>query len=314
MKTRDIFKDILFGVSIGDALGVPVEFKDRETIALSPITDMIGYGTYYLPPGTFSDDSSLTFCLAEALTEEFSYQNLGEKFVAWLTVGYWTADGTVFDVGISTRQAIRRLESGIRPDLAGGFEEENNGNGSLMRILPLLTYIIDKPIHERYSIVKDISSITHGHIRSVVACFYYLEFSRHIVKGTEKKRAYSILKHKVSDFLIAQSINPSEIRLFDRLLKGNIYELSEDLIYSSGYVLDTLEASIWCVLTTTSYADAVLKAVNLGRDTDTTAAVTGGLAGLLYGWESIPNEWMDKLARKDDIHNLSNRMKDFASR
>src|SRR6478752_1755951 len=132
MIERNIYKDILFGLAIGDALGVPVEFKTRQTIALNPVTDMLGFGTHNLPAGSFSDDSSLAFCLAEALTEEFNLQKIADNFIAWLDNNYWTPRGTVFDVGIATNQAIRRLQRGCKPELAGGTEEADNGNGSLM--------------------------------------------------------------------------------------------------------------------------------------------------------------------------------------
>ena len=313
MTKRNIYKDILFGVAVGDALGVPVEFISRQIITQKPVTDMTGFGTYNLPAGTFSDDSSLTFCLAEALTQEFNLQNIGNNFVAWLNNNYWTPRGNVFDVGIATSQAIRRLQRGCNPELAGGFDISDNGNGSLMRILPLLVYIKDKQLSERYQIVKQVSSITHGHIRSVIACFYYLEFARQIINGINRFQIYNNLQTEVSDHLNSLSINPIETKLFDRLLKANIYELADNQIYSTGYVLHTLEASIWCLLTTDNYTAATLKAVNLGEDTDTTGAVTGGLAGLLYGFDSIPKNWLQQIARREDIEDLADRIGAFAN-
>lgn len=301
-------KSALFGVAVGDALGVPVEFKSRETIRKNPVTDMIGFGTYNLPAGTWSDDSSLTFCLAEALTQDFDLNVIGQNFVKWYHENYWTPHGHVFDIGIATRQAISRLAKGEKPELAGGFDETDNGNGSLMRILPLLFYILDWPINERYDITKKVSSITHGHIRSVIACFYYLEFARQIIKGKDKFEIYRKVQTEISNHLTSLSINPTEITNFDRLLIGDIHKLDESEIQSSGYVLHTLEASIWCLLTTNNYKEAVLKAVNLGNDTDTTGAVTGGLAGLIYGFENIPKNWIEQIARKDDIENLSKRL------
>ena len=147
---------------------------------------MIGYGTYNLPPGTFSDDSSLTFCLAEALTSGFDLNTIGQNFVKWYHENYWTPHGNVFDIGIATRQAISRLAHGENPELAGGSDEYNNGNGSLMRILPLIFDLLDKPINKRFDITKQVSSITHGHIRSIIACFYYLEFAKKILEGKDE--------------------------------------------------------------------------------------------------------------------------------
>lgn len=303
-----MIKDALFGLAVGDALGVPIEFESREAIRQNPVTDLTGYGTYNLPPGTWSDDSSLTFCLTEALSCDFDLHTVANNFVKWLYQNYWTPHRHVFDVGISTRQAINRLSTGTRPDLAGGFDEDENGNGSLMRILPLVFYIRDKGIHERYQITKSVSSITHGHIRSVIACFYYLEFARQLLSKENKFSIYKNLKTSISEYLHSLSINPKEIILFDRLLEGDIQELPEEKIDSSGYVVHTLEACIWCLLTTNSYKEAVIKAVNLGEDTDTTGAVTGGIAGLLYGFDKIPPTWVTQIARREDIDDLAKRL------
>ncbi len=303
-------KSALFGVAVGDALGVPVEFNSRHTISKNPVTDMIGYGTYNLPAGTWSDDSSLTFCLAEALTQDFDLNVIGQNFVKWTQENYWTPHGHVFDIGIATRQAISRLAKGKKPELAGGFDETDNGNGSLMRILPLLFYLLDKPINERYDITKKVSSITHGHIRSVIACFYYLEFANQILVGKDKFEIFKNLQIEISNYLTSLAINPTELAKFDRLLKDDIAKLEKDEIQSSGYVLHTLESSIWCLLTTDNYKEAVLKAVNLGSDTDTTGAVTGGLAGLLYGLDDIPKKWIQQIAKYRDIENLAERLND----
>jgi ADP-ribosylglycohydrolase len=177
-----------------------------------------------------------------------------------------------------------------------------------MRILPLLLYSKDLPIEKRYQLTKVVSSITHAHARSVIACFYYLEFAGELISTNDPFKAFSIVKESVVGFLKSLTINPSGIQLFNRLLQGNIWEQSVHEIQSSGYLLHTPEAAMWCLLTTQSYRETVLKAVNLGEDTDTTAAVTGGLASLLYGAETIPRQWMDVLARKQDIEALADRL------
>ncbi len=300
--------DILFGVSIGDALGVPFEFNSRQEISLNAVNDMRGYGSHNKPPGTFSDDSSLTFCLAEAIASGFDIDKVAANFVKWRYHNYWTATNEVFDVGITTQRAIDRLVKGTRPDLAGDFEVYSNGNGSIMRILPLLIHIHKKAISERYHITRKISSITHGHIRSAIACFYYLEFALGLIQGINKYKIYKNLQSVIPQFLDSISINPDEKNIFHRLLIDEIYLVDEKEIKSSGYVVHTLEASIWCVLTTENFRDAVLKAINLGEDTDTTGAVTGGLAALLYGHKTIPEDWLTQLARKSDIEDLALRM------
>jgi len=301
-------KSALLGIAIGDALGVPVEFTPRDSLARTPVTGMRGHGTFNQPPGTWSDDSSLTFCLAEALVGDFTLQDLAGNFIRWYRHAYWTAHDEVFDIGIATAQAIERLESGTDPELAGGDDEFSNGNGSLMRILPLVFHIRKLPAGQRYSITAKVSSLTHRHIRSVIACFYYLEFARLILEGMSVNSAYIQLQSELPGFLESQDVCKQEIEVYSRLLNDRIEDANTDDISSSGYVVHTLEASMHCLMTTDNYREAVLKAVNLGKDTDTTAAVTGGLAGLVYGCESIPGDWLGTLARRDDIEDLAGRL------
>jgi ADP-ribosylglycohydrolase len=308
MRITNTAKDILFGLAIGDALGVPVEFLSRETLARNPVKGMREYGTHGQPAGTFSDDSSLAFCLAEVLAESFDMDEIARNFISWLRDGYWTAWGTVFDAGISTRNAIAKLEDGCKPEMAGGIREFDNGNGSLMRILPLLIFIKDMTTEERYEYTRQVSSITHRYSWSIVACFYHLEFARHLIRGKSKQAAYQQLKEELPKFFESASVDALTIGNYRRILNGNIFEVDEKMIRSGGFVVHTLEASIWCLMTTNTYREAVLKAVNLGGDTDTTAAVTGGLAGLLYGYQSIPREWMRVLARSKDIADLAKRL------
>ena len=300
-------KTILIGTAVGDALGVPVEFESRVILKANPVMDMREYGTHHQPKGTWSDDTSLMLCLAESMVEGLDINKLAQKFIAWKNDNLWTPHGWVFDIGIGTRIAIERLEDGMSPELAGGFDEMDNGNGSLMRILPLVLHIKDLDIEQRYDWTEKVSSITHGHVRSVMACFYYLEFAKKIIDGKDKFQAYNELQSEVTIYFESRKINPLEIQKFSRLLFEDISKVEEDNIKSSGYVLHTLEASVWCLLTTNSYKEAVLKAVNLGSDTDTTAAVTGGLSGLYYGIDEIPIDWLYEIARFEDIIELSDR-------
>lgn len=304
----DKVKGALFGFAVGDALGVPVEFKSRDYLKNSPVNEMIGYGTWNQPPGTWSDDSSLAFCLAESLTKGYSLENIAANFVRWKQASFWSAHNEVFDIGNATYAAISRLARGIKPILAGGMTEGDNGNGSLMRILPLLFYIRDMTIEERYEKVLEVSSLTHAHFRSVFACFIYIEFASEILKGKQMEEVYTDVQENITAFVEKQGFSTKEIQLFNRILDQRIYEEPEINIHSGGYVLQTLEASLWCLFNTRSYKEAVLKAVNLGADTDTTACVTGGLAGLLYGFDNIPQTWLKELARRNDIEDLCLRL------
>jgi len=300
-------KDILYGVCVGDALGVPVEFESREYLKNNSVTKMGSGGVHDQGIGVWSDDSSLTFCLAESIVEGYDIHKLANKFIKWKNEGYWTATGEVFDIGNTTRQSIINLSKGVHPNLAGGQNEIDNGNGSLMRILPLALLLKDLSIEKRFDLVKEVSSITHAHNRSVFSCFYYSEFALQLMEGKDKFEIYENLKKTVPEFLNSNKIYSVELTHFDRLINGNIYELNGNVIQSGGYVIQTLEASIWCLLTSDTYEDSVLKAVNLGGDTDTTGAVTGGLAGLLYGYAAIPKSWIIPILKKEEIDKLVNK-------
>ncbi len=307
----------IFGLCIGDALGVPVEFKDRDRLKQNPVTGMRAFGTHHQPAGTWSDDGSLTLCLADSLCRGYDLHNIALKFLQWYHEEIWTPHGRVFDIGIATSQAIHRISKGTSPALCGGTSESDNGNGSLMRILPLLFYIKNFPIQERFDITKNVSSITHGHIRSVLACFIYLELALEILKGKDKWEAYTTMQKTVRNFLDHNPVcSQNEMDKFHRILElktgeydlAPLHILQEEEISSSGYVLHSLEASLWCFLTSETYSGAVLKAVNLGEDTDTTGAITGGLAGIYYGFENIPEEWVAELVRKKDIEKLCEKL------
>ncbi len=308
MKTKSIHS-ALFGVAVGDALGVPVEFKSRTFLKGNPVTQMMGYMCWDQPPGTWSDDSSLTFCLSESLSKDFDIEHMGLIFVKWMQEGYWGAHNKVFDIGGTTRYSLARIVKGESAKYSGNLFEEDNGNGSLMRILPLAFYLKnEKDINIIFQKAKEVSSITHGHFRSVFACFIYVVYALELLKEKGKFEAYYQTKIILEDFILNKDFNKKEIQLFDRILKGNINDLEEDQIYSSGYVLHSLEASLWCVLNSSSYSETVLKAVNLGEDTDTTGAIAGGLAGLIYGYDAIPTEWINVLARKEDITKLGDKL------
>jgi len=305
-------EDGLLGLVAGDALGVPVEFKNRKELDESPIIDMIGYGTYNQPPGTWSDDSSLALCTAEQLLEGVDIQKVGEKFTKWLFDNEWTPHGNVFDIGISTSAALQRIKEGTDATRSGDpFDEHSNGNGSLMRILPILVEFKKlKTGMERYKLTKDISSITHAHVRSCLACYYYLELAASLSYEVKYpiKNCIKTTNYKFKELVKELKINPREVNMFQRLTECDISELPREEIKSSGYVIHTLEAAIWCLSTSSSYKETVLKAVNLGEDTDTTGAVAGGLAGIFYGVQQVPKGWLEKIARLDDIYELIDKL------
>ena len=299
--------DGLMGLCVADALGVPVEFTSREVLKKNPVTDMRGYGTYNQPPGTWSDDSSLAFCLAESLINGLNYNDIADKFVRWLYEGYWTPYGDVFDVGTTTSEAIMNLRNGIEPTKAGPDGYYNISNGSLMRILPLAFYLQDKDIKTQFEVSHDVSRITHGHPRVLVAVAIYIQYAINLLKGQNPKEAYQNMQQTVLEYYSNHEF-AGELKHFDRILHNDISTYPEDEIQSTGYAVASLEAALWAFLNSKDYADAALKAVNLGDDTDTVGAIAGGLAGIYYGYENIPKKWIALIPRKDDIIDLANRL------
>jgi len=297
----------LLGLCIGDALGVPVEFQSREKLRRNPVKDMMGYGTHNQPPGTWSDDSSLAFCLAESLCNSFDLQDIADKFVKWMYEGYWTPWGKAFDVGHTTQIAISRLKKGVDPLEAGPTDERSNGNGSLMRILPLIFYVEKMDKEEQFEITHQVSRITHGHIRSQMACGIYVQFEINLFNGDAPEAAYEKMKDAVLKYYSKEPYI-EELSHFSRILASDISKLPIDSIKSSGYVVDSLEACLWCFLNNDSYKDTVITAVNLGGDTDTIGALAGGLAGIYCGYEGIPKEWVQKIAKVDEIIKLGERL------
>lgn len=276
--------DGIMGLVVGDALGVPFEFKKRDTFKA---TDMIGYGTYNQPPGTWSDDSSLTLATLESIGRlgYIDPVDIMNNFFAWLDAGQFTPYGKVFDVGNGTRKAIQRYANGIEPLKCGGKSRIDNGNGALMRILPLA--FCPCSLND----INLVSGLTHNHDISKRGCRLYIGMVEEILKDVP---LYLVL----SDTEVF-------VKEYSRIPK--LWKLTRDEISSSGYVVDTLEAALWCLWHTNTYKDCVLTAVNLGEDTDTVAAVAGGLAGILYGCggeRGIPEEWISQIPRKGWIKEL----------
>ncbi len=191
MKQNERLSGAIWGLAVGDALGVPVEFRSRTSLDADPVKEMRAGGTHGQVAGTWSDDSSLTFCLMDALTSgEIDFHQIATNFLAWMKDGFWTPHGVVFDRGISTTNAILRFDKGMDAVFCGGHDESDNGNGSLMRILPLAFIANDSNEITRYELVKSCSSITHMHFRSVFSCFIYAEYARLLLDGIDKFEAY----------------------------------------------------------------------------------------------------------------------------
>lgn len=297
----DNIKAMILGLATGDALGVPYEFLSRSTLESNLPTGMKGYGTYMLPAGTWSDDTTMTLCLMKSLCSGLNYEDLAAKFKAWILHGYMTPYGTPFDIGNTTLQSIHRYNKGAAACEAGGLEETDNGNGSLMRVSPLVFFLSHHTPEERRQIVFNVSSVTHGHVRSQIACWFYVEMMIQVLEGKSKQEA---IDHASSVIQAWTSLNAPEETIHFSRCTSNIEQLDKSDIKSYGYVIDTLEAVLWSFLTTDSYSAAVLQAVSLGEDTDTIGAITGSVAGLFYGLDSIPPEWIKTVHKHEAMETL----------
>ena len=296
-------KDGIIGLLIGDALGVPFEFEEREIMNNHPVTKMEGNGCHDKPAGTWSDDTSMTIATMYSILNKkaIDYDDIMENFCKWYKRDiYWQTPR--FDIGFTTHVALDNYLDGIPALECGHDGERDNGNGSLMRILPL-AYIPDID----YETIENISGLTHAHKRSKIACVLYVE----IAKSMLENKYLSIDKHvkNASDKIINHYEGNSELEHFERIFNDDLNDI--DTIKSGGYVLASLESSVYCLKNTDNYKDAVLKAVNLGGDTDTTAAICGGLAGIYYGHDAIPIDWINTVDQIDKVYALCEKFEEF---
>ncbi|MFK7907352.1 MAG: ADP-ribosylglycohydrolase family protein [Chitinophagales bacterium] len=307
--------DALLGVAIGDAVGVPFEFSSRDKMKANPAKGMIGHGTYNQPKGTWSDDSSLTFCLAESLVNGYDLKDISENFIKWKNEAYWSARGKVFDIGMTTAKAISRLAKIIEDKDLDELKEQkyygdeyDNGNGSLMRIIPLLFYIKGRPIKEQFLITWEISALTHRHIRAGMSCLIYLKLAEKLLEGKDKEIAYSEMRSEILAFWEEMGFAERERVHFKKIIQNDIRETAIVDLKSGGYVIEVLESSIWFFLNKDSYQETILSIINIGHDTDTSAAIAGGLAGIYYGQKGMPEYWIASIARMEDIMELGEKL------
>ncbi len=295
-------KSALYAAIAGDALGVPVEHSARHELTLCAVKNMLGYGRYDQPKGTWSDDTSMTLCTIEVLAEGYDVEALGRKFCAWIFDGEWTPWGYVFDSGITTFTALDKIRNdGMSAKDSGGDSEDDNGNGSLMRMLPAALYFSNEDTDEYLKRIHEISAITHAHPRAMMGCGIYACIVRELLSNDDKTAAFRAgVKKALEHYQLHEAFAP-QLRHYGRILSHGVEDIDRQSISSSGYIVHTLEAALWCFLRNDNTNDILLEAVNLGLDTDTTGCVAGGLAGLYHGLDGVPADWLESLARKEEI-------------
>ena len=286
----DRAKGALVGLALGDALGTTLEFTRRDT--KSPVTGIVGGGPFGLAAGEWTDDTSMALCLADSLLERglLDVRDLMERFLRWHEEGHNSVTGECFDIGETTKGALRSFRATGEP-LSGSTDPQSAGNGSLMRLAPVaIRWCHDRS--EATEAARLQSRTTHGAVQAVEACALFAELLTEAIAGAPQE---TVLRARdwSGDAQIAE------------VAAGSWRAKERDAISSSGYVVHTLEAALWCVGRSGSIEEALILAANLADDADTVAAVTGQLAGALWGMSGAPAGWLDTLAWRERIKALA---------
>lgn len=292
---RDKLLGGLYGALIGDACGVPYEFRSPSVLPSYDDIDMVPPADFnrswdHIAVGTYSDDGAQILCLTECLRDhKFSAVELHEVLRKWMRYGYMSVDTLTFDVGNQTSAALQVDVGTVRNTLN---QDRFNGNGSLMRTLPIVF-----EFHTPGDIIlmaKEMSSATHPHIRSQLCCAWYCLIAHYLLAGWS---IHDAIDRSFADLIDRQSEHSEEI-LF-------IKEFEHNEFTGTGYVVDSFWSALSAVWRSKSYEDAIKKAIQYGNDTDTTACIAGGLAGIIYGYSGIPDRWIQELRGKDTIRPLA---------
>lgn len=316
---KNYLLDGMMGLVVGDALGVPVQFYSRDEIAnraQGNVKGMEGFGTFRLPAGSWSDDSSMSLATLDSikLNKGINLDDIMLRFAKWNEEGAYTPYGFSYDQGVTCRKAIDNYLRVKDAESCGVTGEYANGNGALMRILPVCIFNILSGQDEKTAIknVHDVTALTHNHLRSKICSGVYYFIAKRIIeneRATEGELA-GLIQEGIDDayaFYTNDMSNHAELAKLGRIFKIEEFKrLPAEAIKSTGYVIDTIEAAVWCLVTTDSLEACLLKAVNLGDDTDTVAAIAGGIAGLYYGYESIPQGWLEVIAKRDWLEEMVN--------
>ena len=284
--TLDRGRGALAGLAVADALGTTLEFQARD--ALPCHTEITGGGPFGLEPGVWTDDTSMALALADSLANRDGWDaaDLMDRFLRWMEHGAYSPTGRCFDIGVTTRAALSRYRRTGDP-VAGPTAENTAGNGSLMRLAPVVLRFLHDPAACR-RVAGEQSRTTHGAPQAVQSCQYFADLLRRAILGETKDAVLTAVDWNGHPAVRA-------------VAAGGWRGKDRGAIRSTGYVIDTLEAALWAVGTTDSFESAVIRAVNLADDADTVGAVTGQLAGALYGIGSIPERWLERLAWRDSI-------------
>ena len=283
----------LLGLACGDAVGTTVEFSARGSFA--PVTDMVGGGPFGLRPGQWTDDTSMALCLAESLIkcQGFDARDQMSRYVNWWRWGHLSSTGGCFDIGITVRAALARFEATGEP-FAGSTDPQTAGNGSLMRLAPVVLASADEA--QAVAMAASSSRTTHGAPEAVDCC-------RLLALLLQRALAGQSLAQAMVD--AASVVSEPAVRA---IALGSFTDKRESQVRGSGYSVASLEAALWCVWQASSFEEAVLRATNLGDDADTTAAIAGQLAGALWGEPGMPGHWLARLQWADEMRRMADEL------
>jgi ADP-ribosylglycohydrolase len=307
--TRDRYRGALLGLAVSDALGTTLEFKPPGTFV--PITDMIGGGPFGLNPGEWTDDTSMALCLAESLVERrgFDAKDQMDRYCRWQEEGYLSSNGRCFDIGNTVSGALAKYRRTANP-FSGPESPDTAGNGSLMRLAPIPLFFARDPKQAIHYAAQS-SRTTHAAKTAIDACRYFTALIIGALQNREKPELLTRYFNPVNDtpFWDEQLLAPE----IAAIAAGSFKSKEPPEIKGSGYVVESLEAALWAFYRSESFREGALLAVNLGDDADTTGAIYGQLAGAFYGAETILVEWKAKLAKRELIIDLADRLFDLAS-
>lgn len=318
-QNKNAIKDGLIGFAVGDALGVPVEFMTKEEVRKVNVTNMMGHDTdmqfksrwsELIPAGSWSDDTSMILATMDSITENngvIDYDNFMKNYIDWVNHAKFSSLPFSFGLGNTVYEALKRHAMGKSALESGGKGIRDNGNGSLMRIFPISMYCIEHEFTEEETaqLISEASQITHGHDISKMSCFIYTEFLRNLLETKNPHLSHSRLTRiDYSKYFSQEAIDAHK-----KVLNPSFEKLPDEQINGSGYVVDTLECSLYSLLNSENYEQAVTKAINTGYDTDTIAGITGSLAGVLYGSESIPERWVEPLRKRETLEFMAEQYK-----
>ena len=309
-KSNDIInraRGSLIGLAVGDALGVPLEFKSPETF--EPVKDMIGGGSFSLKPGEWTDDTSMALCLAESLIEKQGFDPVDqlERYTRWYREGHLSVNGKCFDIGDTTKEALHKFEQTHNP-CCGPTYERSAGNGSIMRLAPVPIFYFSTP-EDAINNAGESSRTTHAHILTVDACRYMAGIIVGVIMGHSKEKILSCRYGPISGCWDAHDLAPE----IDKIACGSFKHKNPPEIEGKGYVIKSLEAALWAFYNSGNFEEGALMAVNLGDDADTTGAVYGQIAGAYYGEKGIPAAWKNKLVKYDLIQSFADKLVKFSA-